>query len=73
MLLLLIQGVPLKEKKRSMGIKKCEVGTIVQAREWYPNGPYVAGIMYNYRHAWKVIDGKKVCINCDKTPKELKQ
>ena len=54
-----------------MKIKPCNVGTPIQAREYYPNGPRIARIIYNYKHRWIRINGEKTCLNCGKKYSEM--
>ena len=52
---------------RKKKIEPCEVGTLTHQREWYPNGPRLAGLVENYKHMWKNM--AKRCLNCGKTRK----
>ena len=52
---------------RKRKIKPCEVGTLINVREWYPSGPRLAGLVANYKHLWE----KGICLNCGKTRLEV--
>ncbi len=46
-------------------ISKCPIGTPIQGRAWYPNGPRIAQTLFNFKHQWVIVNGIKKCLSCN--------